>query len=494
MNIGGPDMTFDHHSTGRPSALRKAVQAALLSLALVTVTSNGAVAAPATETRPRAASGPPGAPPRLLAIASDSSVRLAWSRPDDGGSPITGYEIHASDGTVFRVSPYEDPAVLTGLRNGVTYQFTVQAQNADGTGPASAPSNPVVPSPPSHPGRWAATASMPTARSGHAAVQLKTGKVLVVGGDDGNHELSRADLYDPTTHTWSRTGSMRLRRSFFTAIVLRTGKVLATGGYSPSTHEPTASAELYDPTTGRWSRIRPMRVARDGHTLALRADGKVLAAGGVTTRRGNWIGTRSAEVYNPATGRWTRTRPMRQMRFAASAVLLRGGKILVVGGGAGSRSAELYDPRTGRWTRTGSTRRVHEYADGFGNKLVRLASGDVLVAGGYDDSTGDVLTSAEVYSVATGRWTLTGDMGVARERHTLTRLPGGEVLVTGGADDYGPLSPAEVYDPVRRTWARATDLNLPRTSHSATLLPDGTVLIAGGDLSMEEAVLFRPTL
>jgi hypothetical protein len=78
------------------------------------------------------------------------------------------------------------------------------------------------------------------------------------------------------------------------------------------------------------------------------------------------------------------------------------------------------------------------------------ANGQVLVAGG--DGSSGLLNSAELYNPATGRWTLTGMMAVAREEHTATLLPNGEVLVAGGylGSDY--TAEAELYNPSTGQW------------------------------------------
>jgi Fibronectin type III domain len=93
----------------------------------------------------------PGAPTGVSAQGEYQSAKVHWTAPFDGNSPITGYVIAPSGGLPpFSTGP-GTTAVATGLRNGVSYTFTVTAFNAVGAGPASAPSSPVSPF---APGYW----------------------------------------------------------------------------------------------------------------------------------------------------------------------------------------------------------------------------------------------------------------------------------------------------------------------------------------------------
>jgi hypothetical protein len=80
----------------------------------------------------------PGAPTNLAAAqARGRGIQLSWDAPaSDGGSPITGYTVYRSDGTVFNlgtVTSYKD----TQTARGQTYSYTVTAVNSVGEGPAS---------------------------------------------------------------------------------------------------------------------------------------------------------------------------------------------------------------------------------------------------------------------------------------------------------------------------------------------------------------------
>jgi N-acetylneuraminic acid mutarotase len=177
-----------------------------------------------------------------------------------------------------------------------------------------------------------------------------------------------------------------------------------------------------------------------------------------------------------------------------TATLLPNGKVLVAGGYTGGNngvdlaSAELYDPASGAWTATGSLALARSF-----HSATLLPNGEVLVVGGYSQ-----ISSAELYDPASGTWTATGSLAAGRYGHTATLLPNGKVLVTGGfsGTNFDVLSSAELYDPDSGTWTATASLATARAFHTATLLPDGRVLIAGGDTtssgSLASAEMYDP--
>lgn len=88
----------------------------------------------------------PGAPTIGTALAGDTQASVAFSAPVNiGGSAITSYTVTVSPADVAPINGASSPIVVTGLTNGQAYTFTVTADNAAGTGPASAASNSITP-------------------------------------------------------------------------------------------------------------------------------------------------------------------------------------------------------------------------------------------------------------------------------------------------------------------------------------------------------------
>ena len=323
----------------------------------------------------------------------------------------------------------------------------------------------------------AKTGLLNTARSGHTATLLPSGKVLVVGG--GNSRTS--ELYDPDIGSWSTTpGQMSQVRGSHTATLLPSGQVLVAGGKNDSSNA-LSSAELYDPGTGTWSTTGLMSLARSEHTATLLNNGKVLVVGGIT-EGGSPIS--AAELYDPASGTWSTTSNMTTVRNSHTAILLPLGQVLVAGGDIRSgavNSAELYDPATGAWSTTGSMSQARE-----SHTATLLNNGKVLAVGG--DNRSSALSSAELYDPATGTWSTTGSMSQARESHTATLLNNGKVLVAGGDNRSGiTLSSAELYNPAMGTWNTkeflAQNLNPTNITNSIYVLQNRQVVGQDGEIS-----------
>ena len=88
----------------------------------------------------------PGAPTAVTAVPGDATVALSWTAPaNTGGASILSYTGTASPGGATCTTTGATTCLVTGLKNGTSYTFTVTATNIAGTSAASAASAKVTP-------------------------------------------------------------------------------------------------------------------------------------------------------------------------------------------------------------------------------------------------------------------------------------------------------------------------------------------------------------
>jgi hypothetical protein len=280
------------------------------------------------------------------------------------------------------------------------------------------------------------------------------------------------------------TGNTATARFSHTATLLGNGKVLITGGMEKN-GVWLDSAELYNPASGRFTTVGKMSTRRAGATATLLANGKVLVAGG---NDGSGKSLASAELYDPVSNSFSATGNLNVPRGHAIAILLKTGKVLIAGGNAAGddeelASAEIYDPETGRFIPTGS---MHRPRSAF--TAVSLKDGRVLVAGGLSGGQypyHKVEATAEIYDPQTGRFAATGNMSVPRYKQGAALLPDGKVLVAGGSNEDGRqsiYSSTEIFDPQNGTFLPGPRMKFPRFKllSGVVALNDGRILLAGG--------------
>jgi hypothetical protein len=270
-------------------------------------------------------------------------------------------------------------------------------------------------------------------------------------------------------------------RAGHTATLLPDGKVLIVGGMRRN-QDFYKSAEFYDPATGKFQPAGEMSIGRVGHIAVMLRSGKVLVAGG-------WVGaggTDSAELYDPATGNFALIAKMTARRGRPSATLLADGDVLIAGGEVRDNesvaTAEIFHVATQSFQATGSM-----HYPRVAHTATLLSDDRVLVAGGY---AGDVIAGAELYDPKKGTFTETGSLGTARSKHTAGLLPDGRVLVAGGSNSRGwngNLNSAEIYDPKTGKFTPTSPLNDSRFKlpDEAVEIESGKLLIAGGSRRVE---------
>jgi len=462
-------------------------------------------------------------------------------------------------------------------------QPTASAQPAPTVTPAPSPS--AAGTTPAPGGPWVAAGSLASLPwSVVAAVPLRDGGALVFG-----LEGTVAERWNPATATWRQAAALTASRRDFAAVTLRDGRILVTGGLD--THDPDrwqaySSSYVYDPSTpaGTWTKVGLLGTARVSPAAAVLPDGRVLVAGGAykdgppydytgssgitlarttstmpgkATGRGDGlddiappsigVALATAELFDPATGRWSPTGSMRFARAGAAAATLADGRILVVGPSSSSAgsgdarmdprvygTAEVFDPATGRFSPVGSLPPIDRAAIAATGvdvptsdpswtqigTLVALPDGGALLVGHLDEwkHEGSVTRSFR-FDAPSGRWRQVGpasagvnDWKAGTWRQTpgvdlagafAAALPGGHVLVAGGTtyngtDSWENSRVARLYDPATNTWSSLPSMPTGRQGGLAVALADGSVLLIGGnetstDSDASTAVRFAPS-
>ena len=213
---------------------------------------------------------------------------------------------------------------------------------------------------------------------GVTATLLQSGKVLVAGGSTGCDSpcfTASAELYDPSTGTFASTGSMTIPRAEARVVLLRTGEVLLVGGNAVAEDNPRLSAELYNPSIGAFSSLGSTQLS-DATQIALLNDGKALV-----------VGSSGAELYDPSSRRFISTGAMTIPRSKFGGALLPDGRVLIAGGQAGGAwgtrvaSTQIYDPHTGKFL---PGPELNENRFKLSKAVVALKDGRVLIAGGAE--------------------------------------------------------------------------------------------------------------
>ena len=182
---------------------------------------------------------------------------------------------------------------------------------------------------------WRIVPGLPAVRTGFGFVALGDGSALAIGGVNGDGvSFSSVYRFDPVETTWRKIGLLKWARSYPGVALLPDGRVLVAGGSflngeviadassvvlaaypedNPADVEladadppmpvtvPYATVEIFDPATGTSMMARPMACARGGPGVATLADGRIMVTDLVEA------GCGAAEIYDPATGSFTKT-------------------------------------------------------------------------------------------------------------------------------------------------------------------------------------------
>ena len=245
----------------------------------------------------------PGAPTSVVATAGNGVVTVTWDVPvTDGGSPITSYVVDdgdASTNNAVTVDANTRTADVTGLSNGVSYTFTVQAINKVGAGaPGTAGATPYgVPLAPTAvsvaPGNGSLTVSFSGADAQGSPITEYTVRAAI-----GASEVTATSSGSPITITGLFNGST------YTVTV----KAQNAAGYGLySTASATGTPAYATRLTATRSPLTPISGQSVRYTGTLkRTDGTPLSGALVSVRLTPDVGTsRVINTRTNSSGVWT---------------------------------------------------------------------------------------------------------------------------------------------------------------------------------------------
>lgn len=322
---------------------------------------------------------------------------------------------------------------------------------------------------------------MKTHRTQHISVKLKDGKVLIIGGFDGNNAISMIEIFDPNTNSICFIGNMHEPRFVHSATLLNNGLVLIAGGFN---QDFLNTAEIYNPADNTCTYTNNLNTKRDNIVATLLNDGNVLITGGDNNESDELGYMSSAEIFNPNTNEFYFTGNMDVGRVYHTATLLNNGNVLITGGLAANSysvsyliSAELYNPTAGTFSYIGNMNICRSQ-----HTATLLNDGRVLLTGGCIGK--NAIDSAEIFEPDTNTFSLINNpMNVPRYGHKATLLNNGMVLISGGYSGSERLSSVELFNPKTNIFVKIEDMKTCRVKHDATLLPNGAILFTGGNLT-----------
>ena len=259
---------------------------------------------------------------------------------------------------------------------------------------------------------WRSVRGLNTQRYFHGSAGTRNGRIYAFGGQNEQYAaLAECEFYDPLRDIWSVGASLGTPRRNCAGVCLPDGRVLAIGGFDGEAI--LSSVEAMDGRMKGWVDLAPLNYCRSSSSAALVND-KVVVLGGTSGSR-----MKAAEVFEPKMNKWVPIPDMHEVRSAGVAISL-GPAVLAVGGVDGAQrvlgTAELHGEGIGNgsWLFRNDMKACR--MDGAGCAI----EGHALVAGGQDGR--EIMRTVELYDSAADLWTSGPDMIFQRYGHTCVSL------------------------------------------------------------------------
>jgi RHS repeat-associated protein len=193
----------------------------------------------------------------------------------------------------------------------------------------------------------AAQVPVPSSRLGETRTLLPDGRLLIVGGQNGNGTIkSDVSMQDSLTGTSTPlSAALNYARAWHTATVLPDGKVLIFGGIGPD-GAVVSQAEVFDPSSETFALLSSgTPEPRAFHSATLLTDGRLWIAGGVSLS-GQVL--QSTQLWDPRQKTSNSSVTLAGVRRNHSSCLLPDGRVLIWGGkdnqDAALNNGEVFDP------------------------------------------------------------------------------------------------------------------------------------------------------
>jgi hypothetical protein len=353
------------------------------------------------------------------------------------------------------------------------------------------------------PGTFTCVGDLGTAREAAGLAALAGGKALVAGGWNATTgALTSAEIFDSTTGTFTPTGAMAAPHLWGewggAWPTLANGDVLIAGGLD-DTGAVLSSAELYDPTTGAFVTTGPLKTGVIALFPIVLANQSILFIGGWTSTTGSpptpawsYTGSGSSEVqqYTPASGAFTDTGPLAEGRFVGCNALLSTGQVLAIGGSTGPSTSESNIEQYDPTSGKWTTVSVLTGTVTACAQAFTLTNGKVLLLGTNTAENADTLDPTTFATAATTGF----PMGWVPY---YVQLASGDVLAYGGTLSSTPTAMAMVYRAASNTWEASSPMGEARSgATSAVVLTTGDVLVLGGvdatSAALKTAEVYHP--
>lgn len=291
-----------------------------------------------------------------------------------------------------------------------------------------------------HTGQWIPESPLSIARS-HCPTTSYQGKLYGFGGGGPNFKsLNSVVIYDPSNNSWTAGTDMPTLRSGAIAVTVDDAIYIIGGGFKQpnGTFKFLRTTEIYHPQTDSWESGPDMLMPHD-YPAGTLLDHYIYILGGHhpdATLSGPKTdpGFDFCERLDLRTGQWEQIAPLPTPRFALDAVVMDN-KVVTMGGVAFTPQGfnnfdhtEVYDPATGQWSR--GEIKLPWTAAGLG---ACMFDNHLFIFGGY---SGDgICDHAACYDSAGEQWHLLPPMPAPLAAMGVATIEKRIYLVGGWADD-----------------------------------------------------------